>query len=322
MLKSIRMDPKPQPPAAASAWMMPSDVALLESVEMSLFHGFGASKSRPGMVVVVTDVVVGREVEVDVLELEEDVGDDVLEVVVDEVEDVVELELLELELEEVLEVLVAEVEVVLVVFLLRASLVLDDPLPQTQAVHASPSAHSAGLSHCSPAVASSWPSPQVDLEASKRRRLVVRALNVPISDVHDASSTFALNRTFRSVPHAAQRARRMLRPPRRRMRAWTGGQPLAIVAIPSASTTIASSGRTVSGTRGGATRKRTPGQGGGASALASAGAATSARVSSTRHRPALVEVSTAIVRRCAAWHATTWRPRSIVQCAAHERWAH
>src|SRR5947209_15811737 len=68
MLKSIRMDPKPQPPAAASAWMMPSEVALLESVEMSVFHGFGASKSRPGMVVVVTDVVVGREVEVDVLD--------------------------------------------------------------------------------------------------------------------------------------------------------------------------------------------------------------------------------------------------------------
>src|SRR2546428_1012379 len=241
MLKSIRMDPKPQPPAAASAWMMPSDVALLESVEMSLFHGFGASKSRPGMVVVVTDVVVGRKVEVDVLEVDEDVGDDVLEVVVDEVEDVVELKLLELELEEVLvvgtlvdEVLVVEVEVVLVVFFLRASVVVDVSLPQRHAVHISPAAQSAALSHCSPAVASSWPSPQVDLEASKRRRLVVRALNVPTSDVHDASSTFALNRTLPSVPHAAQRARRMIRPPRRRMRAWTGGEPHSATAHPAA----------------------------------------------------------------------------------------
>src|SRR5262245_6903582 len=87
MLKSMRSVPVPQPPAAASAWMMPSDVPLFGSVEMSVFHGLSASKSRPATVVVDTalvlvDVVLGRDVEV----LDDDVvGRDVevLDVVLD-----------------------------------------------------------------------------------------------------------------------------------------------------------------------------------------------------------------------------------------------
>src|SRR6185295_5112453 len=39
-------------------WMMPSDVELFGRVEMSVFHGFAASKSRLATVVVVGPVVV------------------------------------------------------------------------------------------------------------------------------------------------------------------------------------------------------------------------------------------------------------------------
>ena len=261
--------------------MMPSEVALLGSVETSVFHGFGASKSCPGAVVVVVeplvevDVVEDDEVEVelvvgitvdveelvlgrDVLELEAVDDDVVLEIVVAEVEvevevevvvgfvvdvdEVVEVELLELALEDVLnEVLVVDVEVVVAFFRL-AALAVDDPLPHTHASQAWPSAQSATVSHCSPPSASSRPSPQVDLGAWKRRRLVARALNVPINDAQDASSTIARIRTLRSAPHACHRARSVLRPPRRRTCAGTGGQPLVIVAMPSASMTIASNG--------------------------------------------------------------------------------
>jgi len=77
MLKSMRIEPKPHPPAAASAWMMPSEVALFGSVETSVFHGFGASKSRPGTVVVdvleddfAVDVVVVGTVVVELLVVE------------------------------------------------------------------------------------------------------------------------------------------------------------------------------------------------------------------------------------------------------------
>ena len=52
MLKSMRNVPVPHPPAAASAWMMPSDVPLFGRVETSSFQGFAASKSRPAIVVV------------------------------------------------------------------------------------------------------------------------------------------------------------------------------------------------------------------------------------------------------------------------------
>jgi hypothetical protein len=84
MLKSMRIEPKPQPPAAFSALTMVSDCVFLGSVETSVFHGFGASKSCPPTVVVVPPVVVvvgGRDVEdeedVEVLELDEEVGRDV-----------------------------------------------------------------------------------------------------------------------------------------------------------------------------------------------------------------------------------------------------
>src|SRR5438034_402490 len=272
MLKSIRIEPKPQPPAAASASMMPSEVALLRSVETSVFHGFGASKSCPGAVVVVVeplvevDVLEDDEVEVelvvgitvdveelvlgrDVLELEAVDDDVIFEIVVAEVEvevevvvgfvvdvdEVVEVELLELALEDVLnEVLVVDVEVV-VAFFGPAALTVDDPLPHTHASQAWPSAQSATVSHCSPPSASSRPSPQVDLGAWKRRRLVARALNVPINDAQDTSSTIARIRTLRSAPHACHRACSVLRPPRRRTCAGTGrpeavqtaGQPSA-----------------------------------------------------------------------------------------------
>src|SRR5262245_38743657 len=156
MLKSMRIEPKPQPPAAASAWMIVSDWVLFGSVETSVFQGFGASNSCPGTVVVlgqaVVVVVLGREVELEVLEeveVELVVG---CEVEVDELVlellelELVELELVEVELEEVVvvetrvvEVLVVEVDVELVVgcdvdveeleeVLLLEELVLDDVL--------------------------------------------------------------------------------------------------------------------------------------------------------------------------------------------------
>jgi len=333
--------------------MMPSEVALLRSVETSVFHGFGASKSCPGAVVVVVeplvevDVLEDDEVEVelvvgitvdveelvlgrDVLELEAVDDDVVLEIVVAEVEvevevvvgfvvdvdEVVEVELLELALEDVLnEVLVVDVEVV-VVFFRPAALTVDDPLPHTHAPQAWPSAQSATVSHCSPPSASSRPSPQVDLGAWKRRRLVARALNVPINDAQDTSSTIARIRTLRSAPHACHRACSVLRPPRRRTCAGTGGQPLVIVAMPSASMTIASKGSSVLGTRAGATRKRMPGQGGEATAVAG-GAATSARASSTRQRLTIVAGATAAGPSCATPGTVAWRGRPVVSCFAH-----
>ena len=139
MLKSMRIDPKPQPPAAANAWMIPSEVALFGSVETSVFHGLAASKSRPARVVVVgatvvVVLVVGREVDVLVLVLVDVVDDDVVGIgaivlvevlavlgeVVDEVVADVELvvgfvvkvEVLEVELLELDDVEVAVVDVV------------------------------------------------------------------------------------------------------------------------------------------------------------------------------------------------------------------
>ena len=323
MLKSMRIEPKPQPPAAASAWMMPSEVALLGSVETSVFHGFGASKSWPGTVVVVVPVVEVdvEELELGGVELEDDVDEDVVvelvvvvvavEVdvvdgfVVDvvELDEVVEVELLEVALEDVVvvgarvdEVLVVDVVVVVVLFR-RAVLALADPVPQTQASHGWPSAHSATVSHCSPPSGSRRPSPQVDLGASKWRRRVARALNVPLSEAQESSTT-ACMRAPQRVPHASHRAYSILRAPRRRTRAATGGHPLVIVVRPSVSTTIALKDRSVPATSGGATRKRTPGQGAGGAAVAGADAATSARASSMRC-PSIVEVSTAVAPGCA-----------------------
>src|SRR5690242_10134318 len=282
MLKSIRIEPVPQPPAVLSAWTMPSDVPLFGSVEMSVFQGLSASKSRPATVVVGTllvlvEVVLGRDV--DVLELVDDVEVDVelvvgrlvdvevevevvvgrlvevevvggavvdvavdvvvgtvvdvdVEVVVgrlvevddevdvdDEVEVVVggvvdedvevvvgtavDEELLD-DVEvagRVLEVLVVELEVV-VVFFLRAIAVA----AHTQPPHGPPAPQSASVSHSSPAVTSTMPSPQADAPAVKRRRVVARADSVPASDAHADSSTFAASRTPRSAPHADQRA--------------------------------------------------------------------------------------------------------------------
>jgi len=151
----------------------------------------------------------------------------------------------------------------------------------------------------------------------KRRRLVARALNVPINDAQDASSTIARIRTLRSAPHACHRACSVLRPPRRRTCAGTGGQPLVIVAMPSASMTIASNGSSVLGTRAGATRKRMPGQGGEATAVAGAGAATSARASSTRQRLTIVAGATAAGPSCATPGTVAWRGRPVVSCFAH-----
>lgn len=325
MLKSMRIEPKPQPPAAASAWMMPSEAALLGSVETSVFHGFGASKSWPGTVVVVVVPVLAVDVleeDGDVaVELEDDVGEDVVlglvvavvavavDVVagfvvdVDEVDELVEVELLEVALEDVVvvgtrvdEVLVVDVVLVVVLFR-RAAFALDDPVPHVHASQTWPSAQSAAVSHCSPPSGSTRPSPQVDLGASKRRRLVARALNVPLSDAQESSTT-ACRRTPRRAPHASHRAYSTLRAPRRRTRAASGGQPLAIVARPSASMAIASKARSVPGTRAGATRKRMPGQGGAGAAVAGADAATSARAASMRHRPMVVEVSTAVAPGC------------------------
>jgi hypothetical protein len=147
MLKSIRIEPKPQPPAPFSAPMMVSDCVLFGSVDTSVFHGLGASKSRPESVVVVTAVVVvvlGRDVELELLDdevvLELVVGGRV--VVGSRVDDV----------------LVVDVEVVVVRFF-RASVVVPS-LVHTHAAHVSPPAQSSAVSHCSPASGSSRPSPQ------------------------------------------------------------------------------------------------------------------------------------------------------------------
>jgi hypothetical protein len=88
MLKSMRRMPVPQPPAEDSAWMIPSDVALFGRVEMSVFHGFGASKSPATVVVVAVPVVVVVVwLVVDVLELVDEVEVDVVLLVVVAVEE-------------------------------------------------------------------------------------------------------------------------------------------------------------------------------------------------------------------------------------------
>ncbi len=174
------------------------------------------------------------------------------------------------------EVLVVDVEVVVVFFLLA----LEAAVPHAQPTQGSPSAHGAEVSHCSPAAASSRPSPQVDAGAVKCRRPVPRAMKEPTMVVHAGSSTLALSRTPRRVPHVARRTRTVVRSPRRLTRA-RAVQPSEIVASPAESMTIASNGAEVSGTSAGSTRKRTPGQGGDDTAGAGAGAATSASTSMT-----------------------------------------
>jgi len=327
MLKSIRIEPNPQPPAAASAWMMPSDAGLFGSVETSVFHGFGASKSPPGMVVedvVVDGVVVDGVVVVELVVVElvvvelvvvalVVVGLVVVELVVVDGLVVVELLVVELvvalvvvelvdELEDVVvvgtrvdDVVVDEVAVV-VVFFFRPSVVVDVSLLQMHVVHTWPARQSALVSHCSPAAVSSRPSPHVDGFASKRRRFAPRAVNVPVRRPHDMRSTFARSRAPRSPPQSVQRARTVLRAPRRPTRATTPGHPLAIVSVPSASSTTASAVSSLPGTSAGVTRKRTPGHGVDGAACAAAGAAMSAMASSASQRAAVVEVSTSVAR--------------------------
>jgi hypothetical protein len=239
MLKSMRNVPVPQPPAALSAWMIPSEVPLFGKVETSVFHGFAASKSRPPMVVdgtvlVVVDVVLGRVVDddvdvlgagavevLDVLDdvevvvgrvVDDDVDVDVDLVVDDDVELVVGIAVDVELLEEVdvagavvvagreLDVLVVELEVV-VVFLLRATAVM----AHVQAPHGPSGPQSAVVSHSSPVETSTRASPHVEAAAVKRRRLTVRADSVPTSVVHAESSTLAARRTARSGPQVTHR---------------------------------------------------------------------------------------------------------------------
>ena len=337
MLKSMRIDPKPHPPAAASAWMIPSEVALFGSVETSVFHGFGASKSRPGTVVVdvleddvAVDVVVVGTVVVELLVVElVVVGTVVVELLVVGLV-VVELVVVELvvvnvvvvdvdELEDVVvvgtrvdDVVVDEVTVV-VGFFFRPSVAVDVSVPQRHLLHVCPARQSAAVSHCSPAAGSRRPSPHVDGVPSKWRRFAPRAANVPVTMLHDARSILARSRASRIAPHAVHRARTVPRVPRRPTRAGTGGQPLAIVNVPSASSTSASVASSLPGTSAGVTRKRTPGQGVDAAARAAAGAATSAMASSASQRAAVVEASTGVARTSAAWRGPgAWaRGRSI-----------
>ena len=328
MLKSMRNEPKPQPPAAVSAWMIESDCVLFGSVETSVCHGLSPSKSRPdgavvdvaAVVVVVVllelvvgtvvgacvledvevDEVVGRLVDVDVeVELDEDVDGRDVDVDVDVVvERVVDVELLDddellvdddevvavdvdvdvaidVDVDEevdddvvlgarVVDVVVVEVEVVVVVvFFFRAV----SSKPQTQPVHASPAGQSAAVSHVSPAPTSRRPSPQLDADAVNARRAVRRTTTVP-SIVAQESAIFAFTRTFRSAPHAAQRARTTVASPRFAKRARTGPQWPEMVAAPAASTTIASKAAPVPCRRGPSVRKRTSGQGGAVAPLA------------------------------------------------------
>src|SRR5436190_12928940 len=239
MLKSMRIDPKPQPPAAASAWMMVSELALFGSVETSAFHGFGAVKSPPRVVVVDPALVM-----VEVL----DVVDDGAVVVVVVVEVVL-----------VVEVVDAVGRVVVVVGFFRLAVA---PRPQVHSKHASPSGQSTALSHCSPVVVSSQTSPQTDAVPVNRRRFAPFAENAPTSVVQVASATFAVSRTSRSVPHAAHRARTV--PVWRRLvtRACAAGHPLPTVISLAASITTTSKGRGSPATKGGATRNRTPAHGG------------------------------------------------------------
>ncbi len=186
MLKSMRNVPVPQPPALSSARMMPSDEALLGSVETSTFHALAASKRPPGFPAGSVVVVVVRPV-----------------------------------------------------------------VPQAQSVHGSPFVQSAGDSQFSPVPGSMRPSPQVDATAPNRRRFSPRAPNVAVIVVQAGWSTFAFSRTRSRSPHVVQRAWTALSPRLLiRARARTSGQPLAIEALPSASTTMASNGSDAPGTSG------------------------------------------------------------------------
>src|SRR2546428_331001 len=82
-----------KPAASARAAMMRSEVALLSSVETSVFHGFGASRSCPGAVVVVVEPLV----EVDVVEDDEVEVELVVGITVDVEELVLGRDVLELE---------------------------------------------------------------------------------------------------------------------------------------------------------------------------------------------------------------------------------
>jgi hypothetical protein len=175
----------------------------------------------------------------------------------------------------------------------------DGGAPQRHAPHAVSSAHSTSVSHSSPASPSSRPSPQMDAGAVNRRRLVARALRVPVSIVHDGSSTLAVSRTLVRPPHAVQRARTVSAPARWATAAWAGGQPLAIETSPAPSITTASNGSAVPGTSAGSTRKRTPGQGGSAAAGAGAAAARSTSANDMAKRLASGGLSTRAGRRCA-----------------------
>jgi hypothetical protein len=124
-----------------------------------------------------------------------------------------------------------------------------------------------------------------------------------VSVVHASASTFALSRTVRSEPHVVQRARMLLRRVRRTKRAATGGQPLAIVAWPAPSTTTVSKGSAVPGMSGGATRKRTSVQNGGAMAAAGAAAARTAAVIHTAKHASAVAPLTVSGPTCAGHRA-------------------
>jgi len=295
MLKSMRIDPNPQPPAAPSAWMIPSEVALFGSVETSVFQGLAAVKSPPSVVVVDPLAVV-------VVELLDVVDDAVVVVVVVVivvvVGRVVEVVAVVVELVAVVAVVdVVERRVVVVVGFFRLALT---PMLQVHSTHSSSTGQSAALSHCSPAAVSSQLSPQTDAVAVNRRRFVPFAENAPTSVVQVASATFAVSRTSRSVPHAAHRARTVLVGRWRVTRAGVAGHPLTTVTSPAASITMAAKGSGSPATNGGVTRKRTPGQGGDAVVLAVAFAVTSARARSSLSPARIVEVSTAPFRKCLA----------------------
>jgi hypothetical protein len=194
------------------------------------------------------------------------------------------------------------VDVVVVVVLGRVLVVVDDdaPVSQEQSVHEPPPAQSATVSHSSPPSTSTRPSPHAEASAAMRWRFVPRAVSVPARVVHDGSSILAFRRTLRSVPHVAQRTEMLLEVARRLTFARAGPHPLAMVAFDAASTTMASNGSAVPGTSAWSTRKRTPGQGAGATAAAGAAAATSASATPTAQRASIVELRTAVGRRCAA----------------------
>ena len=275
---------------------MVSELALFGNVETSMFQGLAAVKSPPSVVVVDPLAVV-------VVELLDVVDDAVVVVVVVVIEvvvggRVVEVVAVVVELVAVVAVVdVVERRVVVVVDFFRLALT---PRPQVHSTHSSSTGQSAALSHCSPAAVSSQPSPQTDAVAVNRRRFVPFAENAPTSVVQVASATFAVSRTSRSVPHAAHRARTVLVWRWLVTRAGVAGHPLTTVTSPAASITMAPKGSGSPATNGGATRKRTPGQGGDAVVLAVASAVTSVRARSSPSPARIVEVSTAPFRKCLA----------------------